>query len=419
MSLKLKIFLLFTSISYSLFIIPALGANTPEDLKSAIEAKNKALQDINQQIQQTQKDLDAAQGQGKTLQNQIKQIDYQLNQVNLGIRSSELTIDKLNLEINSLQGGIKETSASIKTQKSGIAVILDEINKKDNETILVTLLKNKNLSDSWSELQNLNTLNVGLSVGVDKYQELSNKLTGNLNSTAQKRKGIVSENQNLKTKKSLAVSEKNDRQTLLSQTKNQEKLYQNLITDLEKQQNSISDEIDKIEDQLRSTFDPTLLPIKRPGVFSWPIKLAKDGGTAYITQRFGEKSYLYKGKPHNGLDIGSPIGTPVFAAADGKVIAVDNNDKSSWAKYQYGKYILIQHDNNLVTLYGHLSVQAVQKNSIVKRGDLIGYEGRTGYATGPHLHFGVYWAPSVLMKSLPPAAGLVPIGVVINPEDYL
>ena len=120
------------------------------------------------------------------------------------------------------------------------------------------------------------------------------------------------------------------------------------------------------------------------------------------------------------MDIGgAPIGTPVFAAADGKIIAVDNNDRNAWNKYQYGKYILIEHDNNLTTIYAHLSAQVVQKNSLVKRGDLIGYVGKTGYATGPHLHFGVYWAPSVLMKSIPPAEGLVPIGVVINPEDYL
>ena len=189
--------------------------------------------------------------------------------------------------------------------------------------------------------------------------------------------------------------------------------------ELEKQQNSISDEIDKIEDQLRAAFDPTLLPGKRPGVFGWPILLKKNGGLAYVTQQFGEKSYLYRGKPHNGLDVGGPLGTPIFAADDGVISAVDNNDKSSWQKYQYGKYVMIEHGNNITSLYAHLSKQIVKKGDSVKRGDVIGYLGNTGYATGPHLHFGAYWTPSIQFKTISPANGLVPIGVIINPEDYL
>lgn len=161
------------------------------------------------------------------------------------------------------------------------------------------------------------------------------------------------------------------------------------------------------------------MPIKRPGVFAWPIKLIKDGGVGHITQHQGEVSRLYKGKPHNGLDIGAPLGTPVYAAADGIVKEIGNNDINYYRRYQYGKYILIKHENNLSTLYAHLSRQIISRGANVKKGDLIGYSGNTGYSTGSHLHFGVYWAPSVLMKSVHPAAGLVPIGVVINPEDYL
>ena len=109
----------------------------------------------------------------------------------------------------------------------------------------------------------------------------------------------------------------------------------------------------------------------------------------------------------------------IACPADGTVMTVDNNDLGTRQKRQYGRYVLIKHDNNLSTLYAHLSRQVVARGATVKRGDLIGYSGNTGYSTGPHIHLTVYWAPSVQMKSVPPAAGLVPVGVTIDPNDYL
>ncbi|NCO89539.1 M23 family metallopeptidase, partial [Candidatus Wolfebacteria bacterium] len=116
---------------------------------------------------------------------------------------------------------------------------------------------------------------------------------------------------------------------------------------------------------------------------------------------------------HNGIDFKASLGTPILAAEDGEVMAVGDN-----GRVQYGKFILIKHNNNLATLYAHLSRQIVQKGSVIKRGQVIGYSGNTGYSTGPHLHFGVYWALNLKMQSFS-GAGLVPVGVTINPANYL
>ena len=81
--------------------------------------------------------------------------------------------------------------------------------------------------------------------------------------------------------------------------------------------------------------------------------------------------------------------------------------------------MLGRHENGLATLYAHLSRQTVGAGAAVKRGDLVGYSGNTGYSTGPHLHLGLYWASSIEMKSVPPAAGLVPVGVTLDQQIYL
>ncbi|MEK7478742.1 MAG: peptidoglycan DD-metalloendopeptidase family protein [Patescibacteria group bacterium] len=404
----------------SLFLIHrSFAIETPAELKKGIEDKSKELSDINTKINQAEQDLKDTENKSKSLQNELKKADYTINQVNLSVKSSELNIQKLNLEIEALKYDIGDTESRIDIKKLGIAELLRELQKKDMETVLIIILKNKSIAESLNEAQNILNINSGLSSEVSALQGFTKQLSSNLTDSSAKKSKVELENKNLKNRKLILQDSKTQKNNLLAQTKNQEKNYQNLINELEKQQEVLDNEIAKIEDQLRTSFDPALLPIKRSGVFAWPIQLKKDGGLAYITQNFGEKSYLYKGKPHNGLDIGGPIGTPITAADDGIVVAVDNNDQSTWKKYQYGKYVLIEHKNNISTLYAHLSRQNVKEGDSVKRGDIIGYLGNTGYATGPHLHFGAYWTPSILMKVLAPAKGLVPVGVVFDPKDYL
>lgn len=90
-------------------------------------------------------------------------------------------------------------------------------------------------------------------------------------------------------------------------------------------------------------------------------------------------------KLHYGMDIASTKGTIVRAPADGEVIVVRDND----FKYGYGKYLIIDHGDGLKTLFGHLSTVIVKKNQKVKRRDPIGEVGRSGRATGYHLHYEV------------------------------
>lgn len=99
---------------------------------------------------------------------------------------------------------------------------------------------------------------------------------------------------------------------------------------------------------------------------------------------------------HTGLDIDAPFGTPVRAAAAGKVIV------AGWDNGGYGIQVEIDHLNGIVTKYAHLSRTAVREGDVVLRGQVIGYVGSTGYSTGSHLHYEV-----------------IENGVKVNPEKYI
>jgi len=89
-------------------------------------------------------------------------------------------------------------------------------------------------------------------------------------------------------------------------------------------------------------------------------------------------------RPHLGIDYAAPTGTPVEAVGDGRVIFVGRN-------HDYGNQVKIRHNSTYVTYYGHLSrfARGIKRGKYVKQGQVIGYVGATGLATGPHLDFRV------------------------------
>jgi murein DD-endopeptidase MepM/ murein hydrolase activator NlpD len=109
----------------------------------------------------------------------------------------------------------------------------------------------------------------------------------------------------------------------------------------------------------------------------WPVE-------GRVASSFGEREDPINGEGafHTGVDIDAPSGTPVRAAADGDVTGADMGAG-------YGRAIVLNHGHDVLTLYGHLSAIAVVPGQHVTRGQVIGYVGQTGRATGPHLHYEV------------------------------
>lgn len=119
--------------------------------------------------------------------------------------------------------------------------------------------------------------------------------------------------------------------------------------------------------------------------FTWPVP-----GNYYVSSGVGERWGSY----HNGMDIPGSKGTDVCATESGKVIRINTTCPHDYGKSAscgcgggYGNFIIIDHGNEFISLYGHLTSVDVSVGDTITKGEVIGHMGSTGYSTGDHLHF--------------------------------
>ena len=110
-----------------------------------------------------------------------------------------------------------------------------------------------------------------------------------------------------------------------------------------------------------------------------------------LTSPYGYRTHPITGNytMHNGVDLACSSGTPIYASKSGYVTTATYH-------YAYGNYVTINHMDGFSTLYGHMTYFVVSEGEYVEQGQVIGYVGSTGYSTGPHLHFTIYYDGSTV-----------------------
>jgi murein DD-endopeptidase MepM/ murein hydrolase activator NlpD len=170
------------------------------------------------------------------------------------------------------------------------------------------------------------------------------------------------------------VTQERTKRTMLRRIQTERAAYERMVRELEVNSRDLGV-------MIRGAQAPPLRPhvaeARTPFGFMWPARGA-------ITSGFGLRRHPVFGimHIHTGVDIAAVWGSPVLAAADGRVIY------AGWFG-GYGKIVVIDHGQGVSTLYGHLSQSLVPSGDEVHRGQVIARVGNTGYSTGPHIHFEV------------------------------
>jgi len=391
---------LFIALLFFVFLFqPKVYGATADELRTKIQQQTSDLAKLDAEIAKYQAALTTTKSQSSSLKNEIAKIDITRQKLKTDIAATmkklaiaELTIDKLGI-------GIKSKEENIQSDREMIAETLRQLNQQEKQGLTETILGSDKISDFLDSAGRYISLSGKIDEKISNLTNNKKQLENDKKQTEAQKKLLDDFQNQLSDQKKVADSVRIEKDTLLTATKNKESNYQKLLNEQKKKKQQVEEELNKAEAALKIVLDPSLLPKAGTAALSWPL------GKIIITQRFGNTDFsnshqaVYNGQGHNGIDFGASTGSTVKAAADGKVLGTGNTDTTCQGA-SFGKWVFIQHDNGLSTLYGHLSLIKVSEGQVVNRGDSIAYSGNTGYSTGPHLHFTVYASQGVKVGSL-------------------
>lgn len=354
---------------FSLFLVITLLVTSISFANDELKKRERELEELNQKLEA----LDAEIDENRNLQSQTNQ---KINSVQNSIKTLEGEIEQLNIKIDNTEIAIDE-----KTKE------LAEAEEKIGE-------KNELLNDRLRVMYKTGTIGyVEVLFGAEDFTDLLSRID--------MIQMIVVHDQNLitflKEQRDIVATKKLELETIQEELlalidtklKKQDELtvaLNNLIAykeDLKKDESSMielekaaQNDADQLTDIIKNM---KLAATYVGGEMMWPVP-GKYSISSYFGNRVHPISKEYT--MHTGIDIESPRKTPFVAAQTGTVVF------ANWFA-GYGKAIIIDHGGGYTTLYGHLDVISVTVGQVVKKGEVIGQTGNTGYSTGPHLHFEV------------------------------
>jgi murein DD-endopeptidase MepM/ murein hydrolase activator NlpD len=417
---SILIFLLFFA---SLIAWPPTGVYSDEtrikDLQGKINQRNQEIEEIQKEIEKYEAEINKVLAEERTLKNQIWRLQTTADKLRTEIKLTESSINTAGFIIQKLGFQIDEKNAQIQNKKDLLAEIIRQMDEQESSSLIEILLAHDSLSEFFNDLERMEDFQKDINFNLVELRALKNELKVQQEEKQVEKTNLENLHIKLGDQKRIAESNKRQKDFLLVETKNKESVYRDLLAEQVEKQKAIQNEIQDLEDQLRIEIDPTSLPPTGSGVLAWPVD------NVFITQYFGSTPFatknpqVYNGSGHNGVDFRASIGTPIKASKSGVVVAIGNTD-AQCRGVSYGKWVLIEHNNNLSTLYAHLSLIKVQKGQKIALGELVGYSGNTGYVTGPHLHFGVFATQAIVgFEYKSKTCGTIMNLPIVSPNGYL
>ena len=376
----------------SIFLNNQAKADSVEDLRKQIMEKQQLIEKLEQQAKEYQESIFVRQKEAKSLKNKLAILEMEIKKLKTKINLIQNKIYQSNLKIEELQGSIYQKNQEIKEQKKYLAEIIRAIDEYDKINTLDLILNYNNFSDLLNHIEYIQLLQGRIQEKLERIKFLKSELESEKKEIENKKLNLKQFKNNLSVQQGALDSQKEYKIYLLRKTQGEEKKYQSLLAKINSQKAILMQEIREMEARI-SAQKKFIIFVQAERIpppqklFIWPER------NFILTQTYGMTDFAkhgcngnpcYGGAPHNGIDMTAGFGSQIVSIGQGSVLAKGYN--KGW-----GNWIAILHSGNLVSLYAHLiKLPHLAIGASVKAGEVIGYEGKTGFATGSHLHLSLY-----------------------------
>ncbi len=375
-----------------------LLADEVGDLQTKIQERNQQIDQLQKDIINYQVQLDQTSKQANTLLTAVKKLDLTEKKLTTDIKVTQNQISATSLTIEQLGLQITDKEKTIAKREENLRTTLRLSQQTQDISELQSFFLYEHVGDFWDAFNQNVHFQEKVRENLVEVKELREDLSNAKDKKETQRTKLKSYQVKLGDQQKIVVVTKQQKSALLTETKNKETEYKKTLAEKMALKNALQKELTDFESQLKIKINKSALPQSGSAILSWPVD------APVITQQFGHTDFansharVYGGSGHNGIDLRAPIGTPIRAAGPGKVVATGNTDIVCPGA-SYGQWVLVEHPFGLSTLYAHFSLTKAVSGQTVEAGDLLGYAGDTGYATGPHLHFTVYATQGVQVIS--------------------
>ncbi|TSC68020.1 MAG: peptidase M23 [Parcubacteria group bacterium Gr01-1014_72] len=367
-------------------------------LRAKIDERNRAIDSLEKEIASYQVEIEKVGKETQSLSSTLRSLELERKKFLAEIKVTETKIANAANELERLAGNITLAEGTMKRYSRALREGLRRLYAEESETLLEALLAHPSLGAFWDEMATLERATEFIQSGLTDVKAVKETLVNKHTAVDKKKKELEGLRRELSDRKKIVEYNQKEKNKLLATTKNKEANFKRILNEKIALREAFEQELLEFESELKLQIDASRLPKTGSGVLAWPLDAVK------ITQRFGTTAFaaahrgLYGGVGHNGVDLRASVGTKVKAALGGRVVGTGDTD-TVCSGASYGKWVLVEHDNGLSTLYAHLSLIRAAAGEALVTGDTVGYSGNTGYSTGPHLHFTVYATQGVKIIS--------------------
>ena len=382
----IALFFLITLLRGAPFVIAAPAQLTEDDRK--ILDLRRQIDELTKQAESYKKNIQSKRQEGNTLKRQIELIQSQIIALENQVRLTSAQIEKTTYDIRNTEKTIHQTEDEIAERKRLMNGLLLRLYMFDKKPIIAMVLQGAKLSEFAGQLQTYDSIVANIVAATEALRIHKNNLDRVQQELSEQKESLESLNDERIQRRNVLDYTRSDKDEILKKTKGQEIEYQKMLSEIEKKQAEFFAELKEYENRAISSGSFIVrvvaenVPPKGTKLFDWPER------DYYLTQGYGMTQYArrgsYGGSPHNGIDVASGKGTPLYAIGRGSILASGFNSG-------FGNWVAVRHDGGLVSLYGHMAKPSGLANgTIVDNNSIIGYEGATGNATGSHLHLSLY-----------------------------